>query len=69
MNTKDEVLGKFKEWKNMVETMTRKRVNTLRTDNELEFYNAPFDNFCKAEGIMRHLTVRHTPQQMEWQNR
>nr|GEV48213.1 putative polyprotein [Tanacetum cinerariifolium] len=29
----------------------------------LEFCNTPFDNFCKIEGIVRHHTVRHTPQQ------
>ncbi|GJR57072.1 retrovirus-related pol polyprotein from transposon TNT 1-94 [Tanacetum coccineum] len=34
-----------------------------RTDNGLEFWNAPFDNFCKKEGIVRHNTLRHTPQQ------
>nr|GEV40152.1 retrovirus-related Pol polyprotein from transposon TNT 1-94 [Tanacetum cinerariifolium] len=40
-----------------------KQVKTLRTDNGLEFCNTPFDNFCKKEGIVRHHTVRHTPQQ------
>nr|GEU40920.1 retrotransposon protein, putative, Ty1-copia subclass [Tanacetum cinerariifolium] len=61
--TKDEVFRKFKEWKTMVEKRTGKQVKTLRTDNVLEFCNTPFDNFCKKEGIVRHHTVRHTPQQ------
>ena len=47
----------------MVEKRSGKKVKTLRTDNGLEFCNAPFDNFCKAEGIVRHRTVRYTPQQ------
>ncbi|GKE13525.1 retrovirus-related pol polyprotein from transposon TNT 1-94 [Tanacetum coccineum] len=63
LKTKDKVLGKFKEWKTMVEKRTGKQVKTLRTDNGLEFWNAPFDNFCKKEGIVRHNTLRHTPQQ------
>nr|KAJ0223178.1 hypothetical protein LSAT_V11C200081250 [Lactuca sativa] len=52
--TKDEVFGMFKEWKFRVEKMTGKQVETLRTVNGLEFCNAPFDNFYKAEGIDYH---------------
>ena len=47
----------------MVENQTRKRLKKLRTDNGLEFYNQPFDNFCANEGIARHRTVRMTLQQ------
>ncbi|KAG8501671.1 hypothetical protein CXB51_003833 [Gossypium anomalum] len=32
-------------------------------DNGLEFYTDKFNRLCKLEGIVRHLTVRHTPQQ------
>ena len=63
MSTKDEVFEKFKEWKTMVEKRTRKYVKTLRIYNGLEFCNAPFDNFCNAEGIVRHRTMQHTSQQ------
>ncbi len=63
LKKKDEVFGKFKEWKTMIEKRTGKQVKTLRTDNGLEFCNTPFDEFCKKEGIVRHHTVRHTPQQ------
>nr|GEW86692.1 retrotransposon protein, putative, Ty1-copia subclass [Tanacetum cinerariifolium] len=56
LKTKDEVFGKFKEWKTMVEKRIGKQVKTLRTDNGLEFCNTPFDNFCKKEGIVRHHT-------------
>ncbi|KAG8480843.1 hypothetical protein CXB51_025300 [Gossypium anomalum] len=34
----------------------------LRTDNGLEFCSDEFNRLCKSEGIVRHLTVRHTPQ-------
>ncbi|KAG8477605.1 hypothetical protein CXB51_030323 [Gossypium anomalum] len=42
---------------------TGKQIKYLRTDNGLEFYYDEFNRLCKSEGIMRHLTVRHTPQQ------
>ncbi|KAG8492401.1 hypothetical protein CXB51_009724 [Gossypium anomalum] len=35
----------------------------LRIDNGLEFCYDEFNRLYKSEGIMRHLTVRHTPQQ------
>ncbi|KAG8482828.1 hypothetical protein CXB51_024043 [Gossypium anomalum] len=41
---------------------TGKQIKYLRTDNGLEFYSDDFNRLCKSEGIMRHLTVRHTPQ-------
>ncbi|KAG8501173.1 hypothetical protein CXB51_003270 [Gossypium anomalum] len=39
------------------------REKYLRTDNGLEFCSDEFNRLCKSEGIVRHLTVRHTPQQ------
>ncbi|KAG8485551.1 hypothetical protein CXB51_018907 [Gossypium anomalum] len=32
-------------------------------NNGLEFCSDEFNRLCKSEGIVRHLTVRHTPQQ------
>ena len=46
-----------------MEKQTGKKVKRLRTDNGLEFCNRDFDEFCKTEGIVRHKTVVHTPQQ------
>ena len=34
----------------------------FRTDNGLEFCFDEFNTLCKKEGIVRHRTVRHTPQ-------
>ncbi|KAG8478904.1 hypothetical protein CXB51_028750 [Gossypium anomalum] len=42
---------------------TGKKIKYLRTDNGLEFCSDEFNRLCKSEGIMTHLTVRHTPQQ------
>ena len=46
-----------------MEKQTEKKVKRLRTDNGLEFCNNEFNEFCANEGIARHRTVRHTPQQ------
>ncbi|KAG8477711.1 hypothetical protein CXB51_027707 [Gossypium anomalum] len=40
-----------------------KQIKYLRTDNGLELCSDEFNRLCKSEGIVRHLTVRHTPQQ------
>ena len=60
---KSEVFKVFREWKTLLENQTGKKIKRLRTDNGLEFYNHQFDEFCKAEGIVRHKTVVNTPQQ------
>ncbi|KAH9668238.1 hypothetical protein KPL70_021339 [Citrus sinensis] len=60
---KDQVFEKFKEWKSLVENQTGKKVKKLRTDNGLEFCNQQFGSYCANEGIMRHRTVKNTPQQ------
>ena len=60
---KSEAFKNFKQWKALVENQTGKKIKRLRTDNGLEFCSKEFDEFCKDEGIARHHTVRHTPQQ------
>ncbi|KAG8490814.1 hypothetical protein CXB51_013991 [Gossypium anomalum] len=42
---------------------TGKQIKYLSIDNGLEFCYDEFNRLCKSEGIMRHLTVRRTPQQ------
>ncbi|GJR41256.1 retrovirus-related pol polyprotein from transposon TNT 1-94 [Tanacetum coccineum] len=54
---------KFKEWKQLVENQTGRKLKKLRTDNGLKFYNQKFNNLCKESRIARHLTVAGTPQQ------
>lgn len=46
-----------------MEKQTDRKVKVLRTDNGLEFCNDLFNHYCKEQGIMRHKSVRHTPQQ------
>ncbi|KAA0066633.1 hypothetical protein E6C27_scaffold979G00520 [Cucumis melo var. makuwa] len=63
LKQKDEAFGKFLEWKKQVKNQTGRKVKYLRTDNDLEFVNNKFNNFCKSKGITRHFTVTYTPQQ------
>jgi len=63
LKEKSEAFKVFKEWKTLLENQTGKKIKRLRTDNDLEFCNYQFDEFCKVEGIARHKTVVNTPQQ------
>ena len=46
----------------MIEKQTDRQIKCLRIDNGLEFCSHEFNDFCKKEGILRHLTVPGTPQ-------
>jgi transposase InsO family protein len=47
----------------MVEKQTKRKVKILCTDNGIEFCSNEFKLLCKKEGIFRHHTIPHTPQQ------
>ena len=63
MKTKDEVLDIFLTWKKMAENQTGRKIKCLRTDNGGEYRSDPFMKICADEGILRHFSVRNTPQQ------
>lgn len=63
LKTKDEAFKTFKQWKVMVENQCSNRIENVRTDNGLEYLADVFTEFCKDKGIIRHKTVRKTPQQ------
>ncbi|KAH9684220.1 hypothetical protein KPL71_027928 [Citrus sinensis] len=63
MRAKDEVLEIFVKWKKLVETQTGRKIKVIRFDNGGEYTFDPFLQVCQNEGIKRHFTVRHTPQQ------
>ncbi|KAE8696421.1 GDSL esterase/lipase APG [Hibiscus syriacus] len=65
MKSKDEVLQIFLKWKNMIENQTGRKIKRLRTDNGGEYKSDSFFDVCHEYGIVRHFTVRHTPQQNE----
>ena len=56
----------------MIEKQTMKQIKHLRINNDKEFYEKEFNEFCKNEGIVRYRTVIHTHKQnstTEWMNR
>jgi hypothetical protein len=63
MKRKDEVLKIFLKCKKMIETQSDRKIKTLRSDNGGEYRYDPFLKVCQDEGIVRHFTVRETPQQ------
>ncbi|KAL6322790.1 hypothetical protein AAG906_019059 [Vitis piasezkii] len=60
---KNDVFGKFKQWKAMIEKQTGKQIKYLKTNNGMEFCGKEFNEFSKNEGIVRHHTILNTPQQ------
>ncbi|XP_046868715.1 uncharacterized protein LOC124461204 [Drosophila willistoni] len=60
---KDEVFGKFLEFKSLVERQKGKKLKCIRSDNGREYVNKAFDDYLKKNGILRQLTIAYTPQQ------
>ena len=63
LKKKDEVFEKFKEFKALVENLSEKRINTLRSYHGGEFTSGEFNDYCKEDGIKRELTIPYNPQQ------
>ncbi|KAH9783052.1 Integrase catalytic domain-containing protein [Citrus sinensis] len=63
MRANDEVPEIFVKWKKLVETQTGRKIKVLRYDNGGEYTSDSFLQVCQNEGIKRHFTVRHIPQQ------
>lgn len=63
LRNKSQVKETFIEFKQMIENQTEHKIKTLRTDNGGEYLSKEFDAFCKANGIVRQLTIPETPQQ------
>lgn len=63
LKTKDEVFDKFKEFRAEVETLTEKKIKTLRSDNGGEYTSKELIAYCKDIGIKRELIVPYYPKQ------
>jgi transposase InsO family protein len=63
LKAKNEVFGKFKEFKALVENLTERKIKTLRSDNGGEFTLEEFKEYCKEVGIKRELSTPYNPQQ------
>jgi len=60
---KEEVFNKFKEYKALVENLSKKKIKILRSDSGGEFTGSNFKNLCIKAGIKRELIAPYTPQQ------
>jgi transposase InsO family protein len=63
LKSKDEVLGKFKELKALVENLSKRKIKILRSDNGGEYTSNEFRSFCRDVRIKRELTTPYNPQQ------
>ena len=58
----NEVFGKFKEFKSLVENPSEKKIKIFRSDNGGEFTGGEFKSFCMEDGIKRELSTPYNPQ-------
>lgn len=63
IETKEEVFGCFKQFKNMAENQTNQKITVLRSDNGGEFCSREFENFLKNGGIIHQKSNAYTPEQ------
>jgi transposase InsO family protein len=56
LKSKDEVVGKFKEFKALVENLSERKIKILKSDNGGEYTSNEFRIFCRDVGIKRELT-------------
>ncbi|KAK2998642.1 hypothetical protein RJ639_023717 [Escallonia herrerae] len=54
-----------RKWKARVENQTDKKLKYFRSDNGMEYNDEEFLQFCKDKGIIRHFSVKRTPEQNE----
>lgn len=63
LKTKDEVIDRFKEFKNIAENQTNCKIKNFRSDNGGEFCNEAFRKFLLENGIVHQTTTPYTPEQ------
>jgi transposase InsO family protein len=63
LKSKYEVFGKFKEFKALIENLSERKIEILRSDNGGEYTSKEFVSFCKNVGIKKELTTPYNPQQ------
>jgi hypothetical protein len=62
LKEKNEVFGKFKKLKALVENLIERKLKTLRSYNGGEFTSEEFKEYCKEVGIKRELSTPYNPQ-------
>ena len=61
LNDKSDAFSAFKIFKCQVEKESGYNIKCFRTDRGGEFNLNEFNNFCKENGIQRHLIATYTP--------
>ena len=62
LKTKGEVFKRFQEFRAIVETQTRRKIKSLRSDNGGEYTLGEFVDYCEEACIRRKFTVPYNPQ-------
>jgi transposase InsO family protein len=57
LKSKDEVFSKFKEFKALIENLSKRKIKILRLDNGREYTLKEFAIFCRDVRIKRELTT------------
>jgi transposase InsO family protein len=63
LKEKNDVFDKFKEFKALVENLTKRKIKTLRLDNGGEFTSEELKEYCKDVEIKREISTSYNPQQ------
>ena len=63
LNEKSDAFSTFMKFNALVEKQKFCRIKTICIDREGEYTRREFEEYCKNEGIHKHLTTRYTPQQ------
>jgi hypothetical protein len=61
MKTKDEFFNRFREFRDLVENQTGKKIKVFRSDNEGEYTSNEFKYLYKEVGIKRDMTLPFNP--------
>jgi transposase InsO family protein len=63
LKSKDEVFGKFNEFKALIDNLSERKIKILRSYNGGEYTSKEFEIFFRYVGIKRELTTSYNPQQ------
>jgi len=63
LKSKEEVLGKFKKFKALVENLSERKIKIIKSNNGGEYTSKEFENSCRDVKIKRDLTTPYNPQQ------
>jgi hypothetical protein len=72
IESNDKVFGKFKEFKSLVENLSKKNIKCIWTDGSGEYIDNDFKAFVISLSISWQRIAPHTPQEngvVEWKNR